>query len=351
MDKIGPCSTTLSNFLWSGLTKETRAVYHSGQKAWETFTRMNGFTAYPASELGLGEFICSRAVGSGGVTRVSPDTIQANLSAIKSTHVDRRLESFVFDSLWIKRILAGVRRCYSSPRSKQAEPMTEEVLQRITDVDMTNLQQLNFSVASIVAFAGFLRMGEFTIKDSQTKETPEVYQQTRLTRSDVTFGADGSHAILRLKRSKSDVDHHGVDVLLSASPGSPTCPVTALRKLFDTQPLPDTAPLFGWGSKPLKRTWMINNMRSKLRNEGISVSAKYSGHSFRRGAAQKAYDNGLTEADIQALGRWTSDAFKRYYSQSLQQRLDLNRRFLSRTSRLLSPPPSPSSSLPSGAAR
>jgi hypothetical protein len=312
---------------------------------------MNNFTAYPATELGLGEFICSRAVGSLGVTRISPDSIQANLSAIKSIHVDRRVECFVFDSPWIKRILAGIRRCYSSPRSKQAEPMTEEVLQRITDVNTTNLQQLNFSVASIVAFAGFLRMGEFTIKDSQAKEPPEVYQQTRLTRSDVTFGADDSHAILRLKRSKSDVDHHGVDVLLAASPGSPTCPVIALRKLFNTQPLPDSAPLFGWSGKPLKRTWMINNMRNKLRTERVSVSAKYSGHSFRRGAAQKAYDNGLTEADIQALGRWTSDAFKRYYSQSLQQRLDLNRRFLSRTSRLLSPPLSPSTSLPSGVAR
>jgi hypothetical protein len=166
VDKIGSCTRTLSNFLWSGLGKETRTVYQSGQNSWETFTRMNNFTAYPATELGLGEFICSRAVGSLGVTRISPDSIQANLSAIKSIHVDRRVECFVFDSPWIKRILAGIRRCYSSPRSKQAEPMTEEVLQRITDVNTTNLQQLNFSVASIVAFAGFLRMGEFTIKDS-----------------------------------------------------------------------------------------------------------------------------------------------------------------------------------------
>jgi hypothetical protein len=353
--KIGPHSASLSNFLWNGLTKETRAVYQSGQKAWETFTGLNQYTPYPATVDALGEFIVARAVGGLGINRVSPDTIQANLSAIRSMHIDCRLDDSALDSLWVKRVLAGVRRSYKSPGTKQAAPMTEEMLRRITyagppdveildlsgpqEMNLTEFQELNFAVASKVAHAGFLRTGEFTVLDSQAKEDPETTKNTRLTRSDITFSADDSHVILRLKRSKADTEHKGVDVVLAASPGSSICPVMALRKLFRARNLPGSHPLFGWGSKPMRRTWFLTMMRKKLKEVGEPIPSRYSGHSFRRGAAQKAYDNGLTEADIQALGRWNSDSFKHYYSQSLQQRLDLNRRFLSRSSRLLSPPP------------
>ncbi|KAG5962064.1 hypothetical protein E4U56_003560, partial [Claviceps arundinis] len=51
---------------------------------------------------------------------------------------------------------------------------------------------------------------------------------------------------------------------------------------------------------------------------------------FRRGAAQHAYDRGLSKADIQALGRWTSDAVDRYYTEDtlriLRSQGNFNRR-------------------------
>ncbi|KAK2160937.1 hypothetical protein NP493_1618g00010 [Ridgeia piscesae] len=39
---------------------------------------------------------------------------------------------------------------------------------------------------------------------------------------------------------------------------------------------------------------------------------KYKGHSFRIGAATAAADSGLSETQIQTMGRWKSSAFKRY---------------------------------------
>lgn len=325
---MGAFSESLKNFLWNGLAKESRATYRSSQKSYESWCVLQGWHAYPATERTLGEFITIRAVGSSSVRKVSPDTIQANLFALRSVHLDRRLDQTAFDSPWIKRILSGIRRCYTSPTPKKAEPITVQILEKITCLETTSIQDLNFSVASRVAFAGFLRMGEFTVKPSQTVEAEETFQATRLTRSDVTFSTDDSHAILRLKRSKSDTNHRGVEIVLSADPDDRICPVRALRTLFLYQPELPTAPLFGWDNRPLERTWMISQLRSKLTSAGVILSPSYSGHSFRRGAAQRASDMGLLHEDIQALGRWNSDAFKRYFKQNLSQKMSLSLRFL-----------------------
>jgi hypothetical protein len=276
----------------------------------------------------LAEFISLRAIGAPGIHKVLPDTIQSNISSLRSAHVDFGWDLQLFDSPLIKRIVAGIRRCTPKEQSKQASPMSEDILERMTAMPGNSIMDVNFNTAAKVAFAGLLRMGEFTIKKSQANESPEVFTHTRLTRSDITFAADYSHAILRLKRSKADYDHRGVDVVLAAIPSKSTCPVAALKDLFSRFPAPPNAPLFGWDGKPLQRSWVIQTMRTRLQTLGIAVPKGYSGHSFRRGGAQKASDNGMLYEDIQALGRWTSDSFKRYFKQSLKQRLDLNRRFL-----------------------
>ena len=67
-------------------------------------------------------------------------------------------------------------------------------------------------------------------------------------------------------------------------------------------------------------------MRTKMDQAGMSTD--FNGHSFRRGAAQHASDNGLGDDDIKTLGRWTSEAFKRYFTADLHQRYLLTRRFL-----------------------
>ena len=42
------------------------------------------------------------------------------------------------------------------------------------------------------------------------------------------------------------------------------------------------------------------------------MTRHYSGHSFRRDAATWAKQAGIPDSDIQLLGRWKSDAYKRY---------------------------------------
>lgn len=334
----------MKHFLWNGLAKETRDNYKSVQKMYETYCIMQSKTTWPAQLETLGEFTTLRAIGGLGITKVKPDTIAGNLSALRSVHVDRRLDEGVFDSPWLKRIVSGIRRTTINTPTKQAQPITMDILERITKPAFTgptgarSRESINFDVAAKVAFAGCLRMGEFTVKNSQLQEDHLTFTSTRLTRSDVAIAPGGAYATLRLKRSKADYDHRGVEIVLART-DSPTCPVKAFCELLvdypakgDTPEERAAEPLFATSDgEPISRNWMIAQLRNRIKRAGIRTPTKFSGHSFRRGAAQHASDNGLTHEDIQDLGRWKSDSFKRYFKRSLRSRLELNTRFLQRT--------------------
>ena len=70
------------------------------------------------------------------------------------------------------------------------------------------LDDLNFAYACRVAFAGFLRLGEFIYKNEDLS-TCSIFSATKLTRSDVRFSPSLDHAQLTLKRSKTERCHEG----------------------------------------------------------------------------------------------------------------------------------------------
>jgi hypothetical protein len=320
--------------LWNGLSTDTRRAYISAHRSFEYWCKLNGVQeAYPAQELHLGEWLAARTTSGVLGKAVKANTLDSYLSAIRSVHVDRCLPVDVFQSPWLRRIIDGRRRMEPPDERKQATVISPQVLAQITTTPAaaTSIGDLTFDTAAKVAFAGMLRLGEFTINTTVNKQT---FQYTKLTRSDITFPADRTHAILRLKRSKTDTKHEGVDIVLPAT-GTATCPYAALRELFDHDPKHLTSPLFQMNNgEPITRDWMIKLLHQRLQSTGTS-SKGYSGHSFRRGGAQAAADNGLLVEDIKAIGRWSSDAAHRYFQRSITHKLSLARRFLLRDSSLV----------------
>jgi hypothetical protein len=158
----------------------------------------------------------------------------------------------------------------------------------------------------LMAFYGFFRMGELASKS--TKVVGHVIQY-----NNVHFQTQGiKHMVnITITNFKHNTDKRPFTILIEREPLLPFCPVQALEdycKVRGQSPGPffcfqDTSPItIGQFNAELQRC---------LTFCGLDTS-RYKSHSFRIGAACHAAEKGFSDAQIRALGRWKSDAFKVY---------------------------------------
>ncbi len=150
-------------------------------------------------------------------------------------------------------------------------------------------------------------MGEFTYKKANL-ENHKVFGATKITRSDITFSQDDQYIILHLKRSKTDIKYTVVEIIITTT-NNVSCPVSALCPLFMVDLQPSNAPLFKLDNRAaFACKLVIQIFCHKLEVSGILYQA-YSDHSFCKGAAQHASDNGMLDEHIQILDWWSLQAF------------------------------------------
>ena len=189
--------------------------------------------------------------------------------------------------------------------------------------------------AFCIAFAAFLRIGEFTWSAADWRAEGE-FHQWHMTRSSAQFHpTQGTprQLLLTLPASKTDPFRRGITLNIAAA-GDSACAVTALHHLVTAWPAGPHTPLFSniplhtsrpnYGIASFDRNWVVSMLRDLLRQEG--VVGHYSGHSFRRGAATWAKQVGIPDEDIQLLGRWKSSAYKRYIEVHPEHILEVSRR-------------------------
>ena len=116
-------------------------------------------------------------------------------------------------------------------------------------------------------------------------------------------------AQLNIKASKTDPFQHGVSIFLGKT-GNRLCPVAALAAYLairGNQP----GPFFQFrDGRPLSRERFAIKVREALTEAGLEAS-KFTGHSFRIGAATTAAARGVEDSLIKTLGRWESSAYVR----------------------------------------
>lgn len=271
----------------------------------------------------MGELIASWAQPWNKQGQIKPETLLSFLSALRSYHIEHELPVQVFQSLRLKQLIRGGKSFFPSSKALRL-PITKDILSKISTHSPINTNEINLDTAYKVAWAGFLRLGEITYEKSELPH--DSFQALHLTRPDVSSSEFDQYVTLRLKRSKTDTQHTRVLVIIAAT-YEQTCPFAALRRLFNQDPRPSDAPLFCRSNTiAFSRRWAIDRLRHKLTSCGVS-SLSYSGHSFRRGAAQHAADSGMLYEDIQKLGGWTSPAFLLYFASSSPTLYNLKRKF------------------------
>lgn len=205
-------------------------------------------------------------------------------------------------------VLNGIKRLHSN-QSRPRHPVTYNVLSRLC-VFLRNKTSMSFmdmvlETTCIIAFFGFLRCGEFTVKGG-------FDSSIHLCVNDLSILEDS--VVLNLKASKTDPFRRGVAIKLFKIDNQ-CCPYTACCKYIKIRLSQGPSPLdplfVDTTGSALSRNKFIAMFKLSLKSIGIDPDM-YNGHSFRIGAATTAASVKLEDHLIKVLGRWSSDAYCRY---------------------------------------
>ena len=113
-----------------------------------------------------------------------------------------------------------------------------------------------------------------------------------------------------IKGSKTDQQRQGAYLTVGRT-NSHICPIKSLLVYLAARGFKEGPLFLNQNGTPFTQQMLVSSLRNTLTLAGIDCT-HYSGHSFRIGAATTASAKGVPESTIQALGRWSSDCYKRY---------------------------------------
>jgi integrase len=246
-------------------------------------------------------------------------TIKLYLCSIRNFYIESgKGDPFVMPGstpmLKLEQVLRGIKKTQLPPTSQRL-PITSDILQAMCEalhhsLFGTYLDAL-MQAAITMAFYGFLRCGEFTCLTGKFDPSCDLARSNvRL----VTLSSGATKVEVFLKSSKTDPFRQGITINLFQV-GGITCPVTAIKSFLNIRTClnnrPDSPLFLLEHGKPLTRKIFLNMLTQLCAVLGLD-SQRFSGHSFRIGAATTAARNNVPEHMIQLLGRWSSDCFKTY---------------------------------------
>lgn len=305
--------------LWSSsIAPATKSVYQTGLQCLLQFLAMSGCFILPGALPTLSEdtliyFVtyCHTSL------HLRLNTIRLYLAGIRFHYLLAGLDNPLKSMDRLQCILRGIKRNQLSPAPSRL-PITFHILGRICKMLSSGVftpdLDLTLQCMCSLAYFGFLRCGEFTVKSTNYNVYPY------LKCHDVSFKTDHSMFNLKLPTSKTDPFSLGVDIPIFRNNSIIWCPVKLMEKYLSqrrygtvlTSTLSRDAPLFvDEGGNPFTRTKFLCYLKQVMCRLGYDEH-KFSGHSFRIGAATSAAAANMEDHMIQTLGRWSSSCFQLY---------------------------------------
>ena len=215
-----------------------------------------------------------------------------------------------FEHFLAKKALSGLQK--SKPTSDVRLPITINILQKLiesVDIIFNSLFTRNLIKAMYsLAFFALLRVGEFTCSTHSQTSTLELK----------SIIADKGNLSQGFSISFTNYKHNtgGQAFILNVTPQTQQlaiCPVSLLTSYLKLRPNnPRNSSLFLMADgTPVLTSYFRTALANTLAALKLSASS-YKTHSFRIGAASWAASIGIPDCQIQRLGRWKSDAFKKY---------------------------------------
>ena len=300
---ISELDRAVSQLVRGGITTNTRATYSAAIKKYSIFCRIYALQPLPVTGSNAIRFVAYCASQA-----LSVSTVRVYLAGLRSWSIDLGLPP---PDLYTPQMIQAIRCMDRHYTPARAPPILYQHLLSFYFRAHFSRDNLMSITAMSLAFFACLRPAEYLLTRGTTRPP---------TRKDVQFSQDFSSLDFTVTSSKTNPK--GFTVHLGCSQ-SAVCAVCLLRALFQRFPAPPTSFLFLTPSNtPMSYTYLTNKMHALLSLVGVHP-APYTLHSLRAGAATTAAATGCSEDQIQKLGRWSSDCYRRYIRPSKKEQAAL----------------------------
>jgi hypothetical protein len=291
---------TLKTLLDHALRPNTKRTYSSAQNRFLRFCLLYDFEPCPVTEDVLLYYISYLFKD-----HLKGSTIRVYISAIRNLHVSNGV-SFIGYTPKIAMALKGAN-VLSDPPSRK-EPITFSILSALIPLLSGRCDAIMMEAVFSLAFFGCLRCGEFCVTDSAPFDPsvhPCIGDVLLLPVKEKMFS-------LLLKVSKTDAFNAGVKVYVGCS-GAAICAYCSMKRYLASRGhLEISQPLFvDPNGNVLRRRYFVSTVKLLLSFLSLDPS-RFSGHSFRAGAATSGAQIGMDNWEIKMLGRWSSEAYNVY---------------------------------------
>jgi hypothetical protein len=297
---VAELKETASVLMSAALKPNTHRTYSSAQNKYLNFCAAYNLEALPASEDTLLLYVAFLFD-----LKLKGTSIRVYLAAVRSLHIYSGVP-YPVETFRLRLAVKGALTQSSPPQRKL--PITFSVLVKLLSVLASRFDYKMISACMTLAFFGCFRCSELCVVDKSFD------YQCNLCVNDVMVDKKEKMLSILLKKSKTDSVSAGVSVFVGCS-GDGVCAFCSVVAYLESMPSvvdPSKCPFFRDASgHALTKSYFVSVTRIALALVGLDP-AKFSGHSFRAGAATTAGDVGFSEWEIKMLGRWNSAAYNIY---------------------------------------
>ena len=244
---------------------------------------------------------------------IAHSSIKVYLSGVRQLHITRGVSPPSQGNMpRLQQVLRGIRisQASKSPPRRRL-PIQPDTLRKIKrsweSASFIDEDKRMLWAAFTMAFFGFMRSGELCAQKVSGYDMAVTLSPLDVSVDNVY---DPQSLKIKLKSSKTDPFREGCEIHLGRTHDD-LCPVSAALSWMTIRGN-SPGPLFRFKSgTPLTRQLMVVKLKEALLSAGV-VPTGYSGHSFRAGAATTAAINQIEDSQIKLMGRWKSDAYRRY---------------------------------------
>lgn len=233
--------------------------------------------------------------------KYAPSTIETYVAAIGYVHkLCGKADPTV--NFLVKKAIQGAKkeRATLDVRLPITYPILTKLVEALPFCTNTRYQHLMFASMFLLAFAAFLRVGEIALSHGNERNV--------LNLKDVTINNDTGGIRIIFKNIKHS---GGRQKVVEIAKQANKCPVKTLKEYLQLRG-GEPGYLYRWPvGNPVTRADFNKVLHCVLHFCALDP-ALYKSHSFRIGAASYAASLGHSETQIREMGRWRSEAFKRY---------------------------------------